>query len=706
MIQPLKILKEKFGYDSFRANQEKAINAIIDGRDTLVLMPTGGGKSIIFQIAALCREGIGVVISPLIALMKDQVESLKSNGINAEFINSTQSQKEVDLIKSRIKNGTIDLIYVSPEKLLTRDIYDLLKQIDISLFAIDEAHCISQWGHDFRPEYIKIGKYINDFQNVPRVALTATADKVTQNDIVAQLQMKEPEIIIDSFNRPNISLNVLPANFRFDTILDFVRAHKDQSGIIYCLSRKTTESIADKLNNKGINAAFYHAGMSAEKRENVQDDFINDRVNIICATIAFGMGIDKSNIRWVIHYNLPKNIEGYYQEIGRAGRDGLPAQALLFYTYQDVILLKGFIEESNQKEILENKLERMQQYADSLVCRRRILLNYFNEQYDKNCGNCDVCNNPPQQFDGTIIAQKALSAIYRVNQQEPLSILIDILRGSGRAEIVNKNYQNLKTFGAGRDVSGFDWKYHFMQMINMGLIEVEYNNGNHLKLTQQSNEVLFNNRKVSLVHPTKATEVLATRAEKSKPKSQSSVLADELFIRLKALRLEQSRLRGIPPYIIFTDATLVEMSKKLPTMPIDMLEISGVGEAKMATYGQMFIDVIVKFVNEQSNLGKKLKGSTYIETWDLYGKDMTPEEIAIKRNLNPVTIYSHLAYLYEKGYSIDLRKYISDEEIAKITQAVATYGNKALKPIYDHFEQKIEYHKIRIALTLISEKTE
>ncbi len=693
-------LKKYFGYDSFRSMQEEIISTIYKGEDTLVLMPTGGGKSICFQIPAVTMEGVAVVVSPLISLMKDQVESLRVNGISASYLNSSLNTEEQRQVEDDLYNGHLNLIYVSPEKLVSQNFLSLLKSIKICLFAIDEAHCISAWGHDFRPEYTQMKFIKPQFPTIPIVALTATADRATRKDISLQLNQHNPKVFLDSFDRPNLSLTVKPGQKRFEQIVDFIAKHPNQSGIIYCLSRKSTENLAGKLEKKGITAGAYHAGLSSTERSSIQEDFINDTLPIVCATVAFGMGIDKSNVRWVIHYNMPKNIEGFYQEIGRAGRDGTSADTLLFYSYQDVMVLRDILtkNESDQNELKLAKLERMKQYAESLVCRRQLLLAYFSEQTTGQCGNCDVCKNPPEHFDGTLIAQKALSAIARLKQQVGSTMLIDVLRGSGRKEIMQRGYQNIKTYGAGRDLPIRDWQYYLMQLTNQGLIEVAYDENGALKLTTSSKAVLFDGNKIQLVKMQVADKRAEREKAKAKTKTKRERVRDDLFERLRQLRRELARKEGIPPYVVFSDKTLEEMAAKRPLLDADMMEVSGVGEKKLKRYGNLFMDQILQYIKEQQKVGVKIQGSTHIITYDLYKQGLSVDEISAERDLNPTTIYSHLAHLYTKGEPIDLFKFFTQEEYDRIEVAInAMTPPFANKDIYEYLKEEVPYYKIRLA---------
>jgi len=591
-------LKKYFGYEEFYQLQAVISDNVAAGKDALVLMPTGGGKSVCFQIPALLSEGTAIVISPLIALMKDQVDGLTANGIPAAFLNSSLTDDESAKVVRQCLNGAIKLLYISPERLAATSTIGFLQKLNVSLFAVDEAHCISSWGHDFRPDYLKLHLLREQFPSVPLIALTATADRVIRKDILRQLDIPEEHQFIASFDRPNLSLAVYSGQKRLEQILRFLSKRKNQPGIIYCLSRKTTENVASRLQDRGYRAAFYHAGMDNDARSKIQDAFIRDKIQIICATIAFGLGIDKSNIRWIIHYSLPKNIESYYQEIGRAGRDGAPADTVLFYSYADVKTHHEMLKDlpPDRQELLLTKLDRMKRYAEADICRRRILLSYFNEQPSGDCGNCDVCKNPPKKFNGTIIAQKALSAVARTNERINMTTLIQILRGSHNPMIRENGYDQIKTFGVGRDIKYNDWAEYIFQLLNSGFVDIAYDEGYALKLNILSRKILKAEMDVLLTQPVELEKKLETVA--ALPKKQ--VVADGLFEKLRALRRTLADENNVPAYVVFSDRTLLEMADARPRDEIEMLAVSGVGEHKLKLYGKAFLDEIRLYLHEET----------------------------------------------------------------------------------------------------------
>ena len=600
-------LRTYYGYSTFRQNQQEIIEHVMQGKDALVLMPTGGGKSICYQIPALTMSGTAIVISPLISLMKDQVETLRANGIEAEALNSGNDPAVDTVIRRKCISGSMKLLYISPEKLMSEIGY-LLSHIKISLFAIDEAHCISQWGHDFRPEYTQLGILREKFPHVPIMALTATADKITREDILKQLNITGAQEFISSFDRPNLSLSVkrgYKAAEKMHFILNFIKARPMEAGIIYCLSRKNTEKVASDLQKKGINAAPYHAGLSTFERNQTQERFKNDQLSVVCATIAFGMGIDKSNVRWVIHYNMPKSIESFYQEIGRAGRDGAPADTVLFYSLADIVQLAEFARQSGQQDVNMDKLRRMQEYAESSVCRRRILLNYFSEQTDHDCGNCDVCENPPRRFDGTRYVQMALSAAKRTTETVRISTIIEIVKGIRSPYVVRHGYDQLKTFGVGKDITTNDWQDYLLQMLQMGFIEIAYNDGNKVKVTNIGEDVLYGRKSAQLCvidHSVKEERKIP-RLKLEIPTitipglpPTTGIEDMKLFEALRSLRLTCANEEGFPPSIVFSDKVLHALATIKPTTIEQFGNISGIGEHKKEKYGNRFVALIQKYV--------------------------------------------------------------------------------------------------------------
>ena len=693
MNTALETLKSYYGYDSFRPLQEEIINHVLQHKDALVLMPTGGGKSICFQIPALMMEGTAIVVSPLISLMKDQVETLVANGIAAEALNSANDEIANRQITERCLRGEIKLLYISPERLIT-ELGWMKTMLKVSLFAIDEAHCISQWGHDFRPEYSQLGNLHELFPDVPIMALTATADKITRSDIIEQLRLQNAETFISSFDRPNLSLDVrrgYSAKERLRTITNLIQRHQGDSGIIYCLAKKTTETVAEKLRKEGFSVGVYHAGLPTDERNRIQEDFINDRIQVVCATVAFGMGINKSNVRFIVHYNLPKTIENYYQEIGRGGRDGLPCETILFYNLQDIITLRHFAEESGQREINTEKLQRMQEYAEAQICRRRILLNYFGETSDMNCCNCDVCQTPPTTFDGTELVQKALSAIIRTDEQIGFTLAIDILHGNFSPELVSRGYNQIKTFAAGRDVPVRDWRDYLLQMLQMGYIEIAYNEDNHLHVTPLGQDVLHGKAKVQLVVVSREARTRGRQkqtAEEATTAASATTEHMELFEQLKTLRKEIANENNYPAYVVMSDKSLHALATDMPTTLSAFGNTYGIGEHKCNTYGERFIGLIQQYVSAHQKS----------QTPDVSVTPETPAESKEKKKKikNQITIkgvcYNIDLDIWE---SIDWRKVL--KEIT--TKAYWNYQNALEIPLSDYVAPGTE-HQDRIIATL------
>lgn len=647
--EKLSLLKTHFGYDSFRPNQEEIIEEVLTGKDALAIMPTGGGKSICYQLPALAMSGTTIVISPLIALMKDQVDALQANGIAAAFYNSSQEFQQREQILADLRQQKLDLFYLAPESLM--QLLPVISEIRLNLIAIDEAHCISSWGHDFRPAYVQLGCLKSKFPELPVLALTATADRATRDDIIKQLNIPDATQFIASFDRKNLYLEVRPGNNRNKHILDFLRSRILESGIIYCLSRNGTERLAATLQQHGYSAKAYHAGMGSEERNSIQEDFVNDRTPIIVATIAFGMGIDKSNVRWVIHYNIPKNIEGYYQEIGRSGRDGLPAHTLLFYSLSDAMKLRHFFLGTPTEAFQLAKLERMQQFAEALSCRRIALLGYFGEHRSENCGNCDICKSPPKFFDGTLLAQKICSAVARLKEQEALGMILDVLRGAQNAAIHQKGYQHLKTFAAVQDVSWQDLHQYTIQLINQGVLEIRFHENARLLLTPLAKAILYGNKTLRLA-------TLEQNKKETKKQQPEKTEVPTVFEKLRKLRSRVAKEEKVPAYIVFSDASLKHMAEQMPVSKEEFGLVSGVGKLKLLKYATRFLNVLA--VHRVSHL------PTHEQTAVLFQEGMLPEEIANQRELKSETIHEHLLKAYHLGEPVGIRQLISFKEIKAI----------------------------------------
>jgi len=705
------ILKHRFGYDSFRLDQEPAIAAVLAKKDCVLLMPTGGGKSLCYQIPALILDGLTVVISPLIALMKDQVDALRNNGIEAAFLNSTQTSREqVDVFRD-VRSGKLKLLYVAPERLLqSGDLFlDFLRGINVSLFAIDEAHCISSWGHDFRPEYLQLAKLKAEFPHIPLIALTATADRLVRKDIVERLNISDCARFVSSFNRPNIFYAVEPKRNSYDQLLDYLEKRREESGIIYCLSRASTDSLAADLRDEGFSALSYHAGLDKQTRDRHQNSFLRDETKIIVATIAFGMGIDKSNVRFVVHMDLPKNIESYYQETGRAGRDGLRSDALLFFSWADVNKLKGFAEvegNARQSEIMLKKLDTMGKFGDLRTCRRRFLLNYFSEDLKEDCGNCDNCTTILERFDGTIIAQKALSAVYRTGQRFGMSYIIDFLRGS-QSEKIREGHKRLKTFGVGADIAKNNWFDYLKDLIAQGYLASTPGQYPVLVLTETSEDVLKGRTTVQLVKVKVKEEKRAKLvAEAAHPYIQ------ELFDKLRQLRTDFAKSENVPPYVVFSDATLVEMAAYLPQNEEEMRRISGIGDLKFDKYGADLILEIREYCSRHNlasrihlkSLKRERKArtkrdasgrDTYRISLEMFRDGKTMDEIALSRGIGVSTVEGHLARFVATG-EIMLEELVPPEKIETIRNALLTSNDDGyIGPVKAMLGDDYSYGEIR-----------
>ncbi len=589
------ILEQVFGYQSFRHGQQEVIEAALSGTDSLVIMPTGGGKSLCYQVPALIFPGITLVISPLISLMKDQVDQLKANGVSAECINSTMAREELLSVYNRMHSGQLDLVYVSPERVLTQEFIDRLATLKLAMIAVDEAHCISQWGHDFRPEYAALGRLKQQFPDVPFMALTATADDATRHDIIDRLQLQEPFVYLGSFDRPNIRYTLMEKHKPVSQIIRYLGTQHNQCGIIYCGSRKKVEMLTEKLCNNGLRAAGYHAGMDTDERSYVQEAFQRDDIQIVVATVAFGMGINKPNVRFVIHFDIPRNIESYYQETGRAGRDGLPAEALMLYDPADINWLRRMLDEKEdgpQKRVETHKLMAMTAFAEAQTCRRQVLLNYFGEYREEPCGNCDICLDPPKRFDATQEARKALSCVYRVNQSFGIGYVVEVLRGMQNIRIRENGHDKISTYGIGRDHSHDYWVSIFRQLIHKGLLLQNITRNSTLQLTEEARPLLRGDVTIELAVPRLDTAVRSAKANKLAGKNYDK----KLFAKLRKLRKSIADEDGLPPYVVFSDATLIDMADILPTSYGEMLAVSGVGQRKLEKYADPFLDLIQEHI--------------------------------------------------------------------------------------------------------------